>query len=87
MKGTALPRRVEPAARRAHARLTTRDTVAIYLNPQYPDAYRPGGVLGSPLLNVSSPGAPSSGRVELCADAGGGDMRVSYVAVLPLSVL
>ena len=65
----------------------TRDTVAIYLNPQYPDAYRPGGVLGSPLLNVSSPGAPSSGRVELCADAGGDDMRVSYVAVLPLSVL
>jgi hypothetical protein len=64
-----------------------RDTVVIYLNPQYSDAYRPGGVLGSPLLNVSSPGAPSTGRVELCADAGGGDMRVSYVAVLPLGVL
>ena len=63
------------------------DTVAVWINPQYPDAHRPGGVLGSPLLNVSSPGAPGSGRVELCADAGGDDMRVSYLSVLPLGVL
>ena len=69
-------------------------SVQVYVNPQHPDALRPGGVRAAALLNVSAregvpPPPARAGRVTVAAVGGQGygEDRLGYLGLLPLRVL